>query len=182
MGYIFEVHMSRDEPTTIEGSLMSSHGPNGFYTGPEFGLELIMDAWWQDVGDTSKLDAATAAEFQELWEWFLGKHIWVDDKGFLLDQDTKEPLTEKVKARDRHKDEIGNSSGFTDGHHYLQLKPRSDDFEARTRDIIKHFEVTTEDGEYGEFTIEVHDPRYLTHLEDNAWFHTAFTGHLPGRW
>lgn len=176
---IFDVMMWAREGSRVEGLLSYRADGYGFYTGPEWGPQILMDAWWQGAGDNSKLSDETSAEFAELFEFFLGKKIWVDADGHLLDQDTKEPLPEKVKARERYRGELNNSSGFSDGHHYLVLKPRSDDFRRRTREIIKSFVMEPQDHEQADFTIEVYDPRYLAHLETNTYFETAFVGHLP---
>jgi hypothetical protein len=180
MTFIFDVMTWGREGTKVEGMLTSRLGYGiEFYRGPEFGLQLLMDTWFQGYG-ASDIDKRTAEEFEECFELFLGKKVWTDEDGNLLDQDTKEPLRPKVRAADHYADRLDSASGFADGHHYLVLRPRSDEFLERTAAIIASFAIEGgEGGERADFTIEVTDPKYLAHMEKNRYFQTAFTGHLP---
>ncbi|THV37635.1 hypothetical protein [Glycomyces buryatensis] len=179
MTYIFNVTMREREGTKVEGLLSYRGEGYGFYSGPEWGPKLLMDAWSWGVGDNDKLPAKTIADFEALFALFMGEQIWVDDQGYLLDQDTKEPLSQRIQAADRHKDELGSSSGFDNGYHYVMLKPRSDEFRRRTGEIIKSFTLSTDDDKQADFIIEVYDPRHLAHLDRNVDFKTTFSGLLP---
>lgn len=180
MTFIFDVMTWGREGTKVEGLLTSrlGHGIE-FHRGPEFGLQLLMDTWFQGYG-AADIDKGTAEEFAECFELFLGKKAWVDEDGYLLDEDTREPVLPRVKAADHYAGRLDSSRGFADGYHYLVLQPRSDEFLERTGAIIASFGIDPDDdGENAGFTIEVTDPRYLAHMEQNRYFQTAFTGHLP---
>ena len=179
MTFIFDVMTWGREGTRVEGRLTSRLGGVDFHRGPEFGLQLLMDTWFQGYG-ASEIDKATADEFAECFELFLGKKAWTDEEGHLLDADTKEPVLPKVKAAERYAGRLDSSSGFTDGYHYLVLQPRSDEFLERTAAVIASFDIDPdEDGENADFAIVVTDVRYLAHMEQNRYFQTAFTGRLP---
>jgi hypothetical protein len=180
MTYIFEVMTWGREGTKVEGRLTNLMGyPVEFYEGPEFGLQLLMDAWFQGFG-ASDIDKDTAREFEECFELFLGKNVWIDDEGYLLDETTKEPVRPKVKAAEHFAGRLDSTRGYWDGHHFLALKPRSDLFRERTAAIIESFRVQGDPGgQRAAFTIAATDLRYVAHMDKNDYFQTTFTGHLP---
>ena len=179
MTFIFDVMTWGREGTKVDGELTSRLGYGiEFYRGPEFGLQLLMDTWFQGFG-ASDIAKATAGEFAECFELIMGKQAWTDEDGYLLDADTKERLRPKVKAVERYAGQIDSLGGISNGHRFLVLKPRIDEFLRRTAAIIASFDIKgDEDGERADFTIEVNDPKYLAHMERNRYFQTAFTGHL----
>lgn len=179
MTFIFDVMTWGREGTKVEGQLTSRLGYGiDFYRGPEFGLQLLMDTWFQGYG-ASDIDKGTADEFEECFELILGKKAWTDEDGYLLDAVTKEPVQPKVKAAEHYAGRLDDSIGFADGHHYLVLQPRADEFLKRTERIIAAFDIDpAAGGEHADFTIEVTDPKYVAHMEKNRYFQTAFTGHV----
>jgi hypothetical protein len=180
MTTIFEVLTWGREGTRVDGQLTSRLGRGTrFPRGTEFGLQLLMDAWFQGFG-TMALDLGTAKEFEECFELFLGKQVWTDDEGHLLDAATKEPVQPRVKAADHYADRLDGSTGSSDGYHYLVLKPQGDEFLRRATAIIASFAIESEPGgEKARFTIEAADPRYVAHMEQHLYFQTAFDGRLP---
>jgi hypothetical protein len=123
------------------------------------------------------LDPGTAKEFEECFELFLGKQVWTDDEGHLLDAATKEPVRPKVKAAEYYAGRLDGSSGRSDGYRYLVLKPQCEAFLRRATAIIASFTIESgPSGEKAHFTIEATDPRYVAHLEKHLSFQTAFTG------
>ena len=177
MTTIFEVLTWGREGTRVDGRLTSRLGPGvEFPRGPEFALQLLMDAWFQGFG-TMSLDSGTAKEFEECFELFLGKQVWTDPDGNLLDAATKEPLRPKVKAIDYYADRLDGSTGRSGGFDYLVLKPQCEEFQQRAAAIIDAFSMEGEPGgEKARFTIEAADPRYVAHMEQHLYFKTAFTG------
>jgi hypothetical protein len=196
MTHIFDVCTDPRKGSTLTGMVRYRDPDNyGFSQGPVFGLQLIMDAWHEggDFGaEASALSAETAAEFEELFEMYLGRKIPIDAGGLLLEEDTLEPREPRVRVDDYYRGRLGSSSGIENGNRYVMLKPESDRFLARTREIIASFEIVEDEdeedldleddyreGSAADFTIVVSDPRYLAHFSEAATFQTAFTGHMP---
>lgn len=186
MTMIFTVMSWPKSPTEIELLLTSRTGDQSeWYRGPEFGLQLLMDAWnefrrYVQPGQPWT-DEATAAEFEQCHELFFGEKVWVDEHGYVVDEDTREPLQPKVKAGERYTGRLSGGSGSRDGLAYVQLKPDIDGFLERTNAIVKRFDVDPGDG-HGEdcgYTLEVTDPRYAAHMRENRYWETAYVGHLP---
>lgn len=177
MTTIFEVLTWGREGTKVDGQLTSRLGRGtAFPRGAEFGLQLLMDAWFQGFG-TMALDLGTAKEFEECFELFLGKQVWTDDDGHLLDSATRELVHPKVKAADHYADRLDGSAGSADGYHYLVLKPQGEEFLRRATAIIASFTIESEPGgEKARFTIEATDPKYVAHMDKHRYFQTAFTG------
>ncbi|RRS00473.1 hypothetical protein [Glycomyces terrestris] len=180
MTYIFDVITWGRDGNTLDGRLTSLIGRDArFYRGPEFGLQLLMDAWFQGFGAVD-IDDGTAKEFEECFELFLGKRVWIDAKGNVLDEHTKEPVEPKVNAYKAYEGQLDGSAGAWGKYTILTTKPRGEEFLKRTEAIIASFAIEPEgDGEHAEFTIQVTDPRYLAHMGKHASFETAFTGHVP---
>lgn len=180
MTTIFEVLTWDREGTRVEGRLTSRLGTGtAFPRSPEFGLQLLMDAWFQGFGSMA-LDLGTAKEFEECFELFLGKQVWTDDEGHLLDAATKEPLHPKVKAADHYADRLDGSTGRSGGYRYLVVKPRREEFLARAAAIIASFTIECQPGtEKARFTLEATDPKYVAHMDKHRYFQTAFDGGLP---
>ncbi|MEO3840213.1 MULTISPECIES: hypothetical protein [unclassified Streptomyces] len=84
--------------------------------------------------------------------------------------------------------------GFSEGVPSICLTPEPGAFARRTEEITVSWKIEEDDedpagadtdepeGTSAFFTLEVSDPRYLEHFAKNAFFQTAFTGHLPGAW
>lgn len=180
MTTIFEVLTWGREGTKVDGQLTSRLGYGvEFPRGAEFGLQLLMDAWFQGFG-TMAMGQDTAKEFEECFELFLGKQVWTDEEGYLLDGATKELVQPKVKAAEHYADRLDGSSGRSGGYDYLVLKPRGEEFLRRATAIVASFTIESEPGsEKARFTIEAADPRYVAHMEKHLYFQTAFTGRLP---
>lgn len=178
MTFIYEVITWGREGNRVDGRLTSLVGRGTrFCEGPEFGLQLLMDAWFHGFG-ASDIDAATAQEFEECFELFLGKRIWIDAEGTLLDEDTRLPVEPRVNALERFADQF--DGGGWDGHEYRTIKPRGDEFRRRTERVIASFAMEPEgDDEHASFAIEVTDLKYLAHMKEHHAFQTAFTGCLP---
>ncbi|MEU6247120.1 hypothetical protein [Glycomyces sp. NPDC047010] len=177
MTYIFDVWTWGREGNTLDGTLTSLIGEDvRFNRGSGFGLQLLMDAWFQGFGATD-IDPATAAEFAECFELILGKRVWIDDKGFVLDDRTKQRIEPKVNAYNEYEGRIDGHAGRSDGHAYLLTKPQGAEFRRRAESVIASFSVDPEaDGEQAGFTIRVSDPKYLDHMASHRSFRTAFTG------
>jgi hypothetical protein len=177
MTTIFEVLTWGREGTRVDGQLTTRLGGGaGFPRGVGFGLQLLMDAWFQGFG-TMALDPGTAKEFEECFELFLGKQVWTDDEGHLLDDATKAPVHPKVKAAELYADRLDGSSGHSDGYRYLVLKPQCDEFHRRAAAIIASFTIESgPSGEKAHFTVEAADPKYVAHMDKHLYFQTAFTG------
>lgn len=180
MTFIYEVMTWGREGTTVDGTLTSLVGRGiRWECGPEFGLQLIMDAWFQGFG-ASAIDPGTAREFEECFELFLGKRIWIDAAGTVLDPETREPAEPKVNAYKAFKGQLDGGAGDWEGRTYLMLKPRSDEFRRRTTAIIESFSIEPgSDGEHAGLSVTVTDPKYLAHMGEHRWFRTAFTGRMP---
>jgi hypothetical protein len=141
MTMIFTVMTWPKSPTVIELHLSDRTGDlSVWYRGPEFGLQLLMDAWHTFRRYTGPgepwTDEATAAEFELCHELYFGE----------------------------------GASG----------KPDTAGFLAKTAAIVKRFEVDEGDG-HGEdcgYTLEVTDPRYAVHMQQNRYWETAYVGHL----
>jgi hypothetical protein len=181
MTTIFEVLTWGREGTKVDGQLATRLGGGAeFPRGVEFGLQLLMDAWFQGFG-TMALDPGTAKEFEECFELYLGKQVWTDDEGHLLDAATKEPVRPKVKAAELYADRLDGSSGRSNGYRYLVLKPQCDEFRRRATAIVTSFAIENgPGGEKAHFTVEAADPKYVAHMDKHLSFQTAFTGDLPG--
>jgi hypothetical protein len=180
MTFIFDVMTWGREGTKVDGQLTSRLGQGvAFPHSAEFGLQLLMDAWFLGFG-TMSMDKGTAKEFEECYELFLGKQVWTDDEGYLLDAATKEPVQPKVKAAEHYAGRLDGSTGRSDGYDYLVLEPQGDEFMRRTVAIIEAFRIESgPDGKKAHFTIEATDPKYVSHLDKHLYFQTAFTGRLP---
>ncbi|MEV0703029.1 hypothetical protein AB0I53_34630 [Saccharopolyspora sp. NPDC050389] len=185
MTFIFDVHTGRAKGRklafTVE-ALNEEH--TRFPRNPEFGLQIIMDAWYRssDSG-AGPVSAETEAEFKELFEIYFGRKVAVDNRGYLLDEDLKERREPPVKARDLYGDELNPTSGgfYENGIRYFQRAPKAAEFAQRTSEVVTSFELSGEDWPYASFDLEVSDERYLEHMTKKTWFRTAFTGHLPER-
>lgn len=191
MTMIFDVFTEATRGTTLSGTVQYRDPDNyGFDQGPAFGLQLIMDAWSQggDFG-AGPVSAATQAEFEELFELYSGSKARINKKGYLLKDGSTEVRIPRVKAEEFYKGRLDpyGGRGFSDGVHYLSLIPEPGGFARRTEEIIVSWEIVEDDagdldgdrGTSASFTLEVSDPRYLEHFAKNAFFQTAFTGHLP---
>ncbi|MGY5134897.1 hypothetical protein ACWGJW_21280 [Streptomyces nigrescens] len=191
MTYIFDVFTGARRGTTLTGSVQYRDPDNyGFSQGPVFGLQLIMDAW-KEGGDfgAGPVSAATEAEFNELFELYLGPTVRVDEEGYLLEEGSTQVRIPRVKAKEFYQGQLDphGGRGFSDGTHYICLAPRWGDFARRAEEIIVSWEIREEnstdldedEGTSADFTLEVSDPRYLEHFTKNTYFQTAFTGHLP---
>ncbi|WP_205325091.1 hypothetical protein [Glycomyces sp. YM15] len=180
MTTIFEVLTWGREGTKVDGRLTRRLGDDTrFPRGAAFGLQLLMDAWFQGFG-TMALDPGTAKEFEECFELFLGKQVWTDDEGHLLDPATKELVRPKVKAIEHFGDRLDGSNGRSGGYRYLVLKPQNEEFHRRAAAIIASFAIEAEPGgDKARFTVEATDPKYVAHMEEHCYFQTAFTGGLP---
>ncbi|PRY54990.1 hypothetical protein [Glycomyces artemisiae] len=181
MTYIFDVWTWGREGNTLDGTLTSLIGDgvrlgDGPDRGTGFGLKLLMDAWFQGFGATD-IDPGTAAEFAECFELILGKRVWIDDEGFVLDHRSKEPVVPKVNAYSVYEGQLDGGRGTSDGHAYLLTKPRGEEFRRRADAVIASFAVDPEaDGDQAGFTIRVTDPKYLAHMASHLSFRTSFTG------
>ncbi|MFB9661877.1 hypothetical protein ACFQS3_04050 [Glycomyces mayteni] len=177
MTYIFDVWTWGREGNTLDGTLTSLIGEDvRFDRGSGFGLQLLMDAWFQGFGATD-IDPATAAEFAECFELILGKRVWIDGEGFVLDGRTKERVEPEVNAYNEYEGRIDGSAGSAEGHAYLLTKPQGEEFRRRADSVIASFAVDPEaDGGQAGFTIRVTDPKYLAHMASHRSFRTAFTG------
>ncbi|HEX2145881.1 MAG TPA: hypothetical protein VHG10_15390 [Glycomyces sp.] len=180
MTFIYDVTTWAREGATVEGRLTDLTGDGvRFSRGPEFGLQLLMDAWFNGCGAYA-IDKSAAREFEECFELLLGKKVWIDPEGCLLDEATKEPVRPKVKAAEHFADRLDDDKGCWDGYDYLVLKPNRQEFLNRTSAIIASFRIQGGgDGERAEFTLQATDPKYVSHLGESDHFQTAFTGRLP---
>jgi hypothetical protein len=176
MTTIFEVMTWGHEGTRVDGQITSRRGQGVDHPlGIEFGLQLLMDAWFQGLG-TMTLDKHTAAEFEECFELLLGKQVCTDADGYLLDAATKTPIQPRVKAVEHFADRLDGSSGSSGGYDYLVLKPSGAEFQNRASAIIGSFAITGAARRKAAFTIEATDPRYVAHMHGHLCFQTAFTG------
>ena len=175
MTSMFEVMTWGREGTKVEGQMTSRRGGVDFPRGAEFGLQLLMDAWFQGFGAMA-LDKDTAGAFEECFELFLGKQIRVDADGYVLDAATNRPVEPRVKAAEHYAGRLEGSRGSAGGYDYLVLKPSGDEFRHRAAAIIASFAITGADGGKAQFTIEAADPKYVAHMDKHLCFQTAFTG------
>ncbi|WP_329236817.1 hypothetical protein OG417_32955 [Actinoallomurus sp. NBC_01490] len=188
---IFNVFIEACDGTTLTG-LLQYRSPDGygFSEAPEFGLQLIMDAWdRRSQSGAGSVSAATEAEFKELFELYLGREVNVDEEGYLLEDGSTNLRVPRVKAEEFYKGRLHpyGGMGISNGIHFVQLAPQPAEFAQRTTEIIVSFEISEDDpaeddedkGPSARFTTEVSDPRYLEHLAKGTSFTTAFTGHLP---
>lgn len=180
MTFIFDVMTWAREGTKVEVRLTSLvREPVRFYEGPEFGLQLLMDAWFNGCGAFT-VDKTAAREFENCFEHFLGKKVWTDEEGHLLDEATKEPVQPKVKAEEHYAGRLDGAKGHWDGYDYLVLRPDRQAFLDRTAEVIASFQITgNEAGERADLLIEATDPKYVSHMDESHHFQTTFTGHLP---
>ncbi|MGW1365060.1 hypothetical protein ACWCQP_47740 [Streptomyces chartreusis] len=181
MTYIFEVFTEARRGTTLTGTVRYLDPDNwGFDQGPTFGLQLIMDVWKEGFG-AGPVSSATEAEFEELFELYVGSTVRVDEEGYLLEEGSTQVRIPRVKAEEFYKGQLGGARGFSDGTHYICLAPRLDEFARRTEEIIVSWEIREDDstdldedeGTSADFTLEVSDPRYLEHFTENTWFQTG---------
>jgi hypothetical protein len=191
MTFVFDVFTDACHGTTLTGSVQyCDPGNDGFSQGPEFGLQLIMDAWYRrGESGAGPVSAATEKEFDEFFELYLGRKVYVDEKGYLLEDGSTNVRIPRVKAEEFYKDQLDphGGRGMSEGVRYIKLAPRPTEFTRRTAEIIASFEITEDDsgeddedwGASAHFSLEVSDPRYLEHLTQSVSFRTAFTGHLP---
>lgn len=145
---------------------------------PAFALQILMDAWWEGTRTGSDMVApATAAEFKELFEVFLGPEVPTDPDGFLLAEDgsVREP---RILAKEFYGDRVVGSS-ITRGQHAVSLKGDAKAFKRHTAAIITGHKVLDNGPEAASFESTVVDVRYLAHLASPVYLRTAFTGHLP---
>ncbi|MEO3766247.1 hypothetical protein [Streptomyces sp. B5E4] len=193
MTMIFDVFTEATRGTTLSGTVQYRDPDNyGFDQGPAFGLQLIMDAW-SERGDfgAGSVSAETEAEFEELYELYFGPKARVDKDGYLLADGSTQVRIPRVKAEEFYKGRIDpyGGRGFSDGVHYIDLTPEPGAFARRTEEIIVSWTIEEDEDDPADadepegtsafFTLEVSDPRYLEHFKKNAFFQTAFTGHLP---
>lgn len=191
MTMIFDVFTEATRGTTLSGTVQYRDPDNyGFNQGPAFGLQLIMEGWTErgDFGPAS-VSPAMEAEFKELYELYFGPKARVDKEGYLLQDGSTEVRIPRVKATEFYKGRLDpyGGRGFSDGVHYLDLRPEPGAFARRTEEIIVAWEIAEDDtyemeedgGTAASFTLEVSDQRYLEHFRKNAFFQTTFTGHLP---
>ncbi|MBO3735044.1 hypothetical protein [Glycomyces niveus] len=180
MTFIYDVMTWTREGTRVEGRITSlERDPVKFYEGPEFGLQLLMDAWFNGCGALT-VDKDAAREFERCFELFLGKKVWTDAEGHVLDEATKEPLQPKVKAETHFAGRLDSARGYWDGYDYLVLKPDRQGFLDRTAEVIASFRIEgSGTGEHADILIEATDPKYVSHMDESHHFKTTFTGHLP---
>ncbi|MGA4881246.1 hypothetical protein ACPCB8_33345, partial [Streptomyces lydicamycinicus] len=113
MTYIFDVFTGARRGTTLTGSVQYRDPDNyGFSQGPVFGLQLIMDAW-KEGGDfgAGPVSAATEAEFQELFELYLGPTVRVDEEGYLLEEGSTQVRIPRVKAKEFYQGQLDPHGG-----------------------------------------------------------------------
>ncbi|MFB4303223.1 hypothetical protein [Actinomadura sp. NTSP31] len=170
---ILEVALNAREGRTLTGSVtaLNAHHTK-FSRRPEFGVQLIIDAWDRPDAATGPLAPATEAEFRRLFELFMGRKVRVDADGFLVDEPG-------VKAEERHRRELSGSFGSDEDGPFVSLKPDPDGFRRHTKGMVMAFELAKTGRGSADFTLKVTSERYLAHLENPVTFRTTFTGLLP---
>ncbi|WP_147280107.1 hypothetical protein [Marinitenerispora sediminis] len=180
MTMMFDVFLHAGQGTRLVGGVISRNDGE-IHRGhlPEFGLQLILDAWRSAWVANAPLSPETEAEFAELWGLLLGRDVRVDSAGYLLRDDTLEVREPRARASDVYAGQVVGG-GKDERSRYLSLKPDAGEFVRRTSGVIASFDLTDDEAwPDADFELEVTDGRYLAHLSANAWFETAFTGALP---
>lgn len=155
---LFTVSIDARDDRTLRGRVHIINPDASFFPkGPEFPMQVIMDAWWcMKEGfsftlapfsweDGKEIAATSPAkdEFEELYEFFSGRKVRTDAGGYLLKDGSKKVLTPKVRASEVYKDDLHpyGAQGFDGDTHYTMLKPKPAKFRKRAQEIISSNEV-----------------------------------------
>ncbi|GAA4635396.1 hypothetical protein GCM10023196_080710 [Actinoallomurus vinaceus] len=150
---LFTVSIDARDDRTLRGRVHIINPDACFFPrGPEFPMQVIMDAWWcmnegfsfelapfsRDEGKERATESSAKDEFEELYDFFSGKKVRVDAGGYLLEDGSKKVRTPQVRASEVYKDDLHpyGGQGFDGDTHYIMLKPKPTEFRKRAQEII----------------------------------------------
>jgi hypothetical protein len=198
MTTMYLIHVDTRAADTFQGRIVLIN-PDAFYfpAGPDFPLQLIVELWHSAPRDD---DAAMRDEFAELWALALGRQITITAEER---QQLQRSYDEGRRAIERKYLVRLGAWGAAGERSFIHTSADPDEFCWRAGEIIAAYRLgepqhlppgvepwsvpedekfrvlngPSERWPYAAFTVTVHDPRYLEHVQAPMQFETAFIGY-----